>query len=219
MDDFRVAPDDMIETIGLFDPRAKIISEELANPLGKKIIQVLSSSELTTGEISKKLNASIQCVAYHVRRLLEAGIIRIVRYELGPRGKDMKRYALRKPSILLIVDPPPEDEAEFLKTLKKIALKRFFERALFSVFTFITSSLTTYWLLQSIIKGNAKLQEILDPDALINPLLPTEPTVTASPVVFEYLVASFMIGLIASFIAWYMLSRKLFSINVVLKKP
>ncbi|MEJ2271057.1 MAG: hypothetical protein P8X91_00905, partial [Candidatus Bathyarchaeota archaeon] len=60
--DLRVAPDDIVRTIGLLEPEAKILSEELANSLGKKIIQILASTELTTRELAKKLNISIQSV-------------------------------------------------------------------------------------------------------------------------------------------------------------
>ena len=70
----RVAPDDVIKTIGLLEPEAKILSEELANPVGQRIIQILSSNDLTTAELAKKLDISIQLIAYHVKRLSKAGV-------------------------------------------------------------------------------------------------------------------------------------------------
>lgn len=48
-----------------------MIAEELANPLGKRILQLLSSEALNTAQISTMLNESIQTIAYHIERMAD----------------------------------------------------------------------------------------------------------------------------------------------------
>ena len=58
-DRMRLAPEDFMETADIIDPKFKIIAEELSNPLGKKIIQLLSIQQSTTNQIATTLSESI----------------------------------------------------------------------------------------------------------------------------------------------------------------
>jgi len=205
--DLRVAPDDIVKTIGLLEPEAKILSEELANSLGRKIIQILASAELTTGELAKKLNVSIQSAAYHIKRLSEAGIVSVANREISSRGKVTKKYALKRASFLLVVDPPIEDRKQYLDKLKKVALKRFFERVLLSAIGFVSFSLFSYWLFQLLTKGNGT-QQVSDPNMWVRPILPD-----ANPINSQILLFSFAIGTLASLIIWYLRTKKLIRVT------
>ena len=128
----RVAPDDVIKTIGLLEPEAKILSEELANPVGQRIIQILSSNDLTTAELAKKLDISIQLIAYHVKRLSKAAVVGIASWGISQRGKDMKRYTLKKQSFLFVVDSPIEEKENIVPAKKNCFEKVHRARFVFS---------------------------------------------------------------------------------------
>lgn len=202
-----VAPDDIVKTIGLLEPEAKILSEELANSVGRKIIQILSSAELTTGELAKKMNVSIQSTAYHIKRLSDAGIVSVENHERSSRGKVMKKYALKRASFLLVVDPPIEDRKQYLDKLKKLALKKFFERVLLSVSGFVSFSFFSYWLFQLLTKGNGN--QVSDPNMWIRPILSDANSITS-----QNLLVAFVIGTIASMSIWYLCTKKLIRITV-----
>jgi len=199
----RVAPSDILETIEISDPKAKILSEELSNLIGKKIVQMLSSNELTTSEIAAKLDVPIQNVAYHIKRLSEIGIIRVANKELGQRGRAMNRYALSKPSILIVFNPEAEDKEKYLNRLKKIALGRFFKTLLSSILGFIVTSISSYWVLQY---STAWMQEpeIPDPNVTVSPTL-----ISPNLLSFENLVISLIIGLVAGTTVWYLYRMRL----------
>jgi DNA-binding transcriptional ArsR family regulator len=205
--DLRVAPDDIVKTIGLLEPEARILSEELANSVGRKIIQILASAELTTGELAKKLNISIQSTAYHIKRLSEAGIVSVANREISSRGKVTKRYALKRASFLLVVDPQTEDKKRYLDKLKKIALRKFFERVLLSAIGFVSFSLFSYWLFQLLSKGNVALQ-VSDNTMWARPVLPD-----VNPINIQIFLFSFAIGTLASLTIWYLLAKKLIRVT------
>ncbi|MCW4008278.1 MAG: winged helix-turn-helix domain-containing protein [Candidatus Bathyarchaeota archaeon] len=199
----QVAPDDVVKAIGLLEPEAKILSEELSNSVGKQIIQMLASTELTTSELAKKLNTSIQSVAYHIKRLLDAGIVSVASREISSRGKITKRYSLKRAAFLLVVEPQTENRKQYLDKLKKIALRKFFERLLLSAMGFVSFSLFSYWLFQFLTKRNYALQ-FSDPTIVISPLLPD-----TTQMDIQVLLFSLAIGTLTSITIWHMCAKKL----------
>ncbi len=207
VDNLRVAPEDIVKTIGLFDAEAKILTEEMSNSMGRQIIQTLSSEELTTAELAKKLNVSIQNAAYHMKRLSEAGIAGVVNREISSRGKITKRYALIKPSFLLVVDTQVEDKKEYLDRLRRIALRRFFERVILSAIGFVSSSLLVYWLIRTVVGMNSSPTVLPSNGSILfsRPL--------GNPMSFQFILLSLSIGLISGIIVWYLRSRRMISIT------
>lgn len=209
--DLQVVPDDIVKTIGLLEPEAKILSEELANSVGRQIIQILASAELTMGEVAKKLNISIQSAAYHIKRLSEAGIVSVANRKISSRGKVTKKYVLKEASFLLVVDPSIEDRKQYLDKLKKVALKRFFERILLSAIGFVSFSLFSYWLFQLLSKGHVALQ-VSDNIMWTRPVLPD-----ANLINIQILLFSFAIGTLASLTIWYLLAKKLIRVTAYIQ--
>lgn len=210
-ENLQVAPDDVVKAIGLLDPEAKILSEELSNSVGKQIIQMLASTELTTSELAKKLNTSIQSVAYHIKKLLDAGIVSVASREISSRGKITKRYSLKRAAFLLVVEPQTENRKQYLDKLKKIALRKFFERLLLSAMGFVSFSLFSYWLFQLLTKGNPALQ-VLDHTMWTRPVLPD-----VNPINIQILLFSFTIGTLASLAIWYLCTKKLIHVTPAFK--
>jgi DNA-binding transcriptional ArsR family regulator len=199
----RVAPKDFMETVDIFDPKLKIIAEELANPLGKKVIKLLSINERTLKQISTDLDVSLQAAAYHVNRLLKAKLVKINAHERSVKGKIMKKYALHKPSVLLILESSQQDKKTFLKRLEREALKRLVERILFSLTVFIGF----YFIGHLIIQGGIH-QGIVQPppsDRDFSFTLSENPLFVIVPLVF---------GIISSLITWKILTRRLVSVNM-----
>ncbi|MEM2905497.1 MAG: winged helix-turn-helix domain-containing protein [Candidatus Bathyarchaeia archaeon] len=196
--------------MGTHDPRLKIAAEELSNRLGSEIVELLCSNTLTAAEISAALGRSIQTITYHLHRLMEAGIVRIAGYEKSQRGKNMRKYELRKPAILFIIDPANEDKRRSLRWLKRIALKRFYERILCSVLVFAVSWLVSYLAIQLMIQGRVLDESYIPPTIRIPPSW-VGPSVTIS--LGLSVTVSFILGIIVSSITFCILSRRLMSLN------
>jgi len=202
-DDIRVEPDDVIETLGTEDPRLKVIAEELANRVGRRIVELLYPKALTTAQISTALGESIQTVAYHVDRLVKAEVVKVAGYEKSQKGKAMRKYELRKPAILLVVQPANQDRKETLKSLKRIALRRFYERVLCSIAAFAISWVGSWLMIQLFVQGGIPYDIPLPPKRI--PLPRMVPSVGIDPLE----LASLVIGIVVGLTIWYALSRRL----------
>jgi len=199
--ELKVTPEDVLMIVGTNDQRLKVVAEEFASPLGVRIIHLLSLEPLTVMQISKTLGESIQTVSHHIKRMMEAEIIKVDGYEASQRGKTVKKYALNKLAFLLVVDYSDEERKELLKVLKRIAVKRLHRRILYTLSTFISfwllSFMAFYLVTSPIIGGQYFYVSIpgLEPGAFV----------WAEPFVIFPLV----LGAFAGVITWFILSRKI----------
>jgi DNA-binding transcriptional ArsR family regulator len=97
----------------------------IVSELGWKILRLLSEKEMYPIEIAKKLNIHEQKVYYHIRRLSEAGIVRIVRKE-EKQGAVIKYYRASSPAfgVELPFDYRPTKTVSF--PIMEERLKNFF---------------------------------------------------------------------------------------------
>jgi DNA-binding transcriptional ArsR family regulator len=82
--------------IGLFD-RPEMLKAVL-NKLSWQILELLSKGEMYPIEIAKKLGVHEQKVYYHIRKLSEAGVIKVVREE-DKKGATAKYYQVSFPAF------------------------------------------------------------------------------------------------------------------------
>ena len=147
-----------------------------------------------------------------MKRLTEAGIVRVSGFEMSMRGKKMKKYRLHKPSLLIIVDSSIQDKKKFRQLLKEKALKKLRERILLSILIFISFFLTSNIIVQMITQKKIIVQLV---DNYIRFYIHLEgPPELSNPFPMNSLIISTIFGLIVTTISWFILSRKLVSLNI-----
>jgi len=85
-----------VKDIALFDRPERL--KAVLNELSWQILKLLGESEMYPIEIAKKLGVHEQKVYYHIRKLAEAGIIKIVREE-EKKGATAKYYQVSFPAF------------------------------------------------------------------------------------------------------------------------
>ncbi len=85
-----------VKDIALFDRPERL--KAVLNKLSWQILKLLSTGEMYPIEIAKKLGIHEQKVYYHIRKLTEAGVIKIVREE-EKKGATAKYYQVSFPAF------------------------------------------------------------------------------------------------------------------------
>jgi predicted transcriptional regulator len=99
--------DDFTEKIKILatdDEKIKSFGELFTNDSSRKILQLLFNEELSATQISQKTDISLQLVKYHLIKLQDLGIVKIIKIEKNSKSKDMKIYSATKFSIVIV--PP-----------------------------------------------------------------------------------------------------------------
>lgn len=100
------------------DEKLKSIGELLISDSSRMILKVLFSDVLTANQIAQKTGISLQLVRYHVNKMQEMGIVRIVKIEKSPKSHDMKYYSAEK--FAITITPSKQQGMPFVISLKKI---------------------------------------------------------------------------------------------------
>jgi DNA-binding transcriptional ArsR family regulator len=82
--------------IAIFDDPERL--KAVLNKLSWKILQLLSEKEMYPMEIAKKLKVHEQKVYYHIRKLVRAGVVKVVREE-EKKGATAKYYKASFPAL------------------------------------------------------------------------------------------------------------------------
>jgi len=99
--------DDFTEKIKILatdDEKIKSFGELFTNDSSRKILQLLFNEELSATQIAQKTDISLQLVKYHLIKLQDLGIVKIIKIEKNSKSKDMKIYSATKFSIVIV--PP-----------------------------------------------------------------------------------------------------------------
>ncbi len=108
-----------IKVFNLSDPKLELVGSELANETARKIINELLSGPKSASEIAEAIGSPINTVMFHLNKMVESGIVRLVGISPGRRGQK-KIYELTS-RILIIA--PHEDEASLLEELRRTISK------------------------------------------------------------------------------------------------
>ena len=85
-----------VKDIAVFDDRERL--KAVLNALSWKILEILSEKEMYPMEIARKLKVHEQKIYYHVRKLVKAGAIKVVREE-EKKGAIAKYYKVSFPAF------------------------------------------------------------------------------------------------------------------------
>ncbi|NND86750.1 MAG: winged helix-turn-helix transcriptional regulator [Nitrosopumilus sp.] len=97
-----------IKILATDDEKIKSFGELLTNDSSREILQLLFNEELSANQISQKTDISLQLVKYHLQKLQDLGIVKIIKIEKNSKSQDMKIYSATKFSIVIV--PPKFSE-------------------------------------------------------------------------------------------------------------
>ena len=111
---------DVSDNINLYsssEDRIKLLGEALGNDTSRRMLLMLSKSEITAYEITRDANLSLSLVAYHLNKMQSAGLVHVSRVLKNSKNRDMRYY--RAVSIIMVV---PEEAYAKSKSSKLLSL-------------------------------------------------------------------------------------------------
>lgn len=107
--------DEIFHVVHLKDDKAKILAMELANDKGRLVLEKIFEGKKSSSEIAKELGMGLPTVLFHVERLLEAGLIKVIDTNLSKKFREIKYYGPSKQAILIL--PPSVEQEEMTAPL------------------------------------------------------------------------------------------------------
>jgi DNA-binding Lrp family transcriptional regulator len=101
--------EEIFHVVNLKDDKAKILAMELANDKGRQVLEKIFEGKKSSSEIAKELDMGLPTVLFHVERLLDAGLIKVIDTNLSKKFREIKYYGPSKQAILIL---PPSLEQE-----------------------------------------------------------------------------------------------------------
>ena len=102
------------------DQKIKTVGEVLANESSRMIMKLLAGkTEMTINEISQEIELSIPLVSHHIKKMQDAGMVKVSRVGTSVKGHKMNYYCATNQSIL--ITPPEKKIHSIFASLKKIS--------------------------------------------------------------------------------------------------
>lgn len=89
------------DVIGIEDEAAGEVFSALASDTTRSILAAVYEEPQTASEIADSVNSSLQNVNYHLNKLTESDLIRVVETRYSDQGKEMNVYAPSKQAVVL----------------------------------------------------------------------------------------------------------------------
>lgn len=115
-EDRPIAISDKVEILSTDDEKIKAIGEILSTDKSRKILTFLFNNALTANEISQKTEISLPLVIYHLKKMQEAGVVKITNVGKNTKSHDMKFYTIDKFAIVIL----PNQMSKPAKTSKSL---------------------------------------------------------------------------------------------------
>lgn len=95
-----------IRVLSADDEKIKVVGEVLANESSRTILKLLSSNdEMTINQMAQEIDLSIPLVSHHLKKMQDAGVVKVNRIGTSVKGQKMKYYSATNQSFLIT---PPE---------------------------------------------------------------------------------------------------------------
>ena len=131
--------DELVEKIKILatdDDKIKSFGELFTNDSSREILQLLFNNEMTANQIAQQTKISLQLVKYHLNKLQNLGVVKIIRVEKNTKSQDMKVYSASKFSIVIV--PPSFSERTKESKLLVRSFRHIYKVAGFAVATGIS---------------------------------------------------------------------------------
>lgn len=102
MEDESVGISDRVEILSTEDQKMKAIGEILSSDSSRAILKILFNDSLTANQISQKIEISLPLVIYHLKKMQEAGVVKITSVGKNTKSHDMKFYTVDKLAIIIL---------------------------------------------------------------------------------------------------------------------
>lgn len=112
-----------IKIISTDDEKIKSFGELLSSDSSRAILKLLYSDVMTANQIAQKTGISLQLVRYHIKKLQDHGIVRIVKIEKNSKERDMKYYTAARFAVVILpshVSEKAKESKSLLDSLKTI---------------------------------------------------------------------------------------------------
>ena len=93
---------DRVEILSTEDQKIKAIGEILSSDSSRMILKVLFNDSLTANQISQKTEISLPLVIYHLKKMQESGVVKIISVGKNTKSHDMKYYTIDKLAIVIL---------------------------------------------------------------------------------------------------------------------
>lgn len=106
------------------DESLRILGQLLSSETSRKIIQLLIQEEMYTNQISKRLGIQMNTISFHMKKLVEVGLVTVTHKQIIKKGIDHKFYKM-VPNIFVTATLPKKEihENGFLKKIFKEGIK------------------------------------------------------------------------------------------------
>ena len=93
---------DRVEILSTEDSKLKSIGEILSSDSSRAILKILFNDSLTANQISQKTETSLPLVIYHLKKMQDAGVVKIANVGKNTKSHDMKFYTVDKLAIVIL---------------------------------------------------------------------------------------------------------------------
>lgn len=107
---------DKIEILSTDDDKIKSVGELLSSDSSRTILKLLFNDQLTANQIAQKTEISLPLVIYHLKKMQEAGMVKISQTGKNTKSHDMKYYTVDKFAIVIL----PSGATEKAKSSKSL---------------------------------------------------------------------------------------------------
>jgi len=105
-------PDRESRTVALFTDEGSEILDALGSETARAILEALSEETGTTSELAERLDTTIQTIHYHLQRLEDAGLVRVVDTHYSARGCEMDVFAPANDPLVLVDAEEPDIDSQ-----------------------------------------------------------------------------------------------------------
>ncbi len=93
---------DKIEILSTDDQRIKAVGELLSSDSSRMILKLLFNDQMTANQIAQKTEISLPLIIYHLKKMQEAGIVKVAQTTKNTKSHDMKYYTVDKFAIVIL---------------------------------------------------------------------------------------------------------------------
>lgn len=112
---------DKIEVFSNIDERLRFLGKLLNSDNSKEIMSLLVERELSSNEIAQQLHLSLPLVIHHLKKMNQAGMVRVARISRNSKNHPVKHY--RAKSAIVILPEKTAQKARQSKTFLKVVAK------------------------------------------------------------------------------------------------
>lgn len=156
---------DKIEILSTDDTKMQKLGEILSNESSRIILKLLFEDNMTSNQISQKTGMLLSLVIYHLNKMMEIGIVKVIKIEKNQKEHDMKYYGTSKFAVIILpsksIDKAKKSKSSY-NSLKRI-----------SGFAAIGMAATISWLATVLVMQSSMNPPLLSPIKMVeNGFLP-----------------------------------------------